>query len=245
MLMNVCLRICCFISLFFAFSCQEKTASDTVIVGISADNPPYEFFKNNEIVGIDIDIINEIARVLGKKVVIKNLDFQGLLASLSTKNVDLVISGLAITEGRKSQVDFSSPYASTSIAILSKKADNIHNINDLHKKIVGAQTGSTCSKISDSLSDRFDFKSHTLSSIPMMLQELSNNLIDAILIDSSVANNICDTNSQFSAFTLENAVAEFAIAFPKGSVLKEQVNIAIEYLQKQGILNQILKKWIN
>ena len=45
-------------------SCGEKKSENTIIIGTSADNPPYEFLRNGQIIGLDIDLINEIAREL-------------------------------------------------------------------------------------------------------------------------------------------------------------------------------------
>ena len=73
------------IALFSLSSCFEDKDENVWIVGTSADNPPYEFIQNGEIVGFDIDFITEIGKHLGKRVEFKNMEFHTLLAALSAK----------------------------------------------------------------------------------------------------------------------------------------------------------------
>ena len=99
-------------------ACSDNKNDHVWIAGTSADNPPYEFMQNGEIVGFDIDLINEIGKFLGKKLEFRNMEFHSLLAALSTNSVDLVIAGLSNTPERSSRVDFSITYISSEIAIL-------------------------------------------------------------------------------------------------------------------------------
>ncbi|MBR5866998.1 MAG: transporter substrate-binding domain-containing protein, partial [Spirochaetaceae bacterium] len=96
-------------------SAMEKIkANGKIILGTSADYPPYEFHAlidgKDTIVGFDISIAEEIAKDLGVQLEIKDMNFDGLLAALVSGNVDFVISGMTPTEERKQNVDFSDIY---------------------------------------------------------------------------------------------------------------------------------------
>lgn len=79
-------------------------AAKKLIMGTSADFPPYEFHKvvdgQDTIVGFDIEIAKEIAADLGRELEIKDLPFDSLLNELSSGRIDMVISGLSPTPER-------------------------------------------------------------------------------------------------------------------------------------------------
>lgn len=97
----------------------------TLVVGTSADYPPYEFtVKQNDktkYVGFDMQIAQALAKKLGVKLVIKNMDFDSLLVALQTHKVDMVIAGMNATAERKKSVGFSNVYYSGDEAILVNK----------------------------------------------------------------------------------------------------------------------------
>ena len=88
-------------------SLEKIKASGKIILGTSADYPPYEFQAlidgKDTIVGFDIELAKEIAKDLGVELEIKDMSFDGLLAALASGNVDMVISGMTPTEYRNSQ----------------------------------------------------------------------------------------------------------------------------------------------
>ena len=95
-------------------SLEKIKASGKIILGTSADYPPYEFHAlvdgKDTIVGFDIELAKEIAKDLGVELEIKDMSFDGLLAALVSGNVDMVISGMTPTEERRQNVDFSEIY---------------------------------------------------------------------------------------------------------------------------------------
>ena len=61
------------------FGCGKK--EDTLVMVTEAGFEPYEYVKNNEIVGVDVDIAREIAREMGKMLEIYNVDSFGDMKS--------------------------------------------------------------------------------------------------------------------------------------------------------------------
>ena len=61
------------ISLIFVSACTKT--DDELIMVTEAGFAPYEYYNNGEIVGVDIDIANEIAKELNKKLVVKDVSF--------------------------------------------------------------------------------------------------------------------------------------------------------------------------
>ncbi|MCC8418029.1 MAG: ABC transporter substrate-binding protein [Rickettsia endosymbiont of Bryobia graminum] len=233
---------------FLLISCGSEQQDSKLIVATAADNPPYEFIQNSEIVGFDIDLINAIGEKLGKKVVIKNFDFNGLMAALTSKNVDMIIAGLGKTEERQKYVSFSIPYLTekdtSSISVLYRLSDNFKEISDLNGKTVGAQLGTVWATILQEAAKLHNIKIHHLSNNLILVEELKSKSIDAVVLEELQCKKFIENNPELSSFNLEGHASEFAIALNKDSDLIEQVNKAITELREEGFIKKISKKWL-
>jgi polar amino acid transport system substrate-binding protein len=88
-----------------------RAGNGVLRVGITADaGAPFEFVQDNEIVGIDAEIIKRFAAHSGREVRFMNMEFGALIAAVATNKVDLIISGIFITPERLLRIDFSDPY---------------------------------------------------------------------------------------------------------------------------------------
>ena len=232
-----------FVLLFVLSACRGDQKDDVLVVGISADNPPYEFMKDGEIVGFDIDFITELAKHLDKKVELKNMEFHSLLAALSSKHVDLVISGLSITDERQKQVDFSVPYTSAIVAVLYRKEDGFQQYEDMEKKKVGAQLGSIFSLIAHNLAAKCQCEVSSLASNLMLIEELKSKRLDAIILEEAQAKKFIEMYPYLARFSLKEFSSSFAIAMPKGSLLRKNIDDSIKILKDNGTLDALEKRW--
>lgn len=223
-------------------SCSETSDENTWLVGTSPDNPPYEHIKDGKIEGFDIDVMMAIGKHLGKHIQLKNMELPGLLAAIASKNIDMAIAGLSITDERQTKVDFSVPYAGSKIAVLFKKGENYKKFADLKGKIVGAQLGTTWSAIAEEESIAHSFTTKTLSNNLMLIEELKIGRIDAIVVEESQAEKFVETDPELSSFQSDQGGA-FAIALPKGSPEKEIIDRAIKDLTSDGTIDALAKKW--
>jgi polar amino acid transport system substrate-binding protein len=117
----------------------------TYTVGTEAQFPPFEIVDSKgNVIGFDVDLMNAIAEDQGFKVEYLDQDFAGLIPALQTGNVDIIASGMTITDEREEQVDFSEPYinAGLALAVLTGN-EEIKSVDDLQGKTVAVQTGST------------------------------------------------------------------------------------------------------
>lgn len=238
-----------FLKLFLVFSfaalasCSDKRDENTWLVGTSPDNPPYEFIKDGKVVGFDVDLMNEIGRHLGKKVEFKNMEFHGLLAALATNSVDFVVAGMSVTPERLARVDFSIPYTSAKIAFLHRAEDNFSSYENLHGKKVGAQLGSIWNLIAYDLSSKAGFKVHSLANNLILVEELKAKRIDALILEDSQADKFIEIYPHFAKFIEVNLSSSFAIAMPKNSPQRKQIDNAIRSLKSNGTIYALSKKW--
>lgn len=119
---------------------------NTLTVGMELAYPPFEMSdKKGNPSGVSVDFAKMLARSMNKELKIENIAWDGLIPSLKTGKVDMIISSMTITDERKKSIDFSIPYARTSLAILANKNSNVKDINDLNQKdkTVAVKKGST------------------------------------------------------------------------------------------------------
>lgn len=113
---------------------NDTGAKETLIVGMELSYPPFEMTdEKGAPKGVSVDMAEALGKALGKKIVIQNTAFDGLIPALQSGKIDLIISSMTITEDRKKAIDFSDPYLSTGLCLLVGKASPIHSADDLDK----------------------------------------------------------------------------------------------------------------
>ncbi|HAZ06898.1 MAG TPA: amino acid ABC transporter substrate-binding protein [Acetobacterium sp.] len=115
-------------------------------VGMELAYPPFETKdEQGNPSGISVDLAYALGEYLGRPVQIENTNWDGLIPSLQTGKVDVVISSMTITDERKDVVDFSVPYAKSYLALLVNKNANINQAEDLNQpgKVVDVKKGTT------------------------------------------------------------------------------------------------------
>lgn len=122
----------------------------TLTVGMNLQFEPQMYLKNGEPAGYDVDMLNAMAKDLGLKLKIENLDFNGLIPGLQAKKFDLVSVGLAPNEERKKAIDFSRAYVPYDQIVAVREGDTtegtIDAFNQSGKKFAVLQ-GSTGEKL--------------------------------------------------------------------------------------------------
>lgn len=230
-------------------SVLEKIKKDgKLVVGTSADYPPYEFHAtvdgNDKIVGFDMDIAQEVADDLGVKLEIKDMDFDGLLVALQANKVDMVFAGMTPTEERKENADFSDIYyeATHRFILRSGEEASVKSFDDLKGKKIGVQKGSIQEGIAKDNFDESNIKS--LAKVTDLILDLKNNKVDAILVEEGVAKLYCEKNEGIAVadnFVVKDDNGGAAIAFSKGQTeLQTEVNKTIQKLKDEGKIEKLV-----
>lgn len=133
------------LSVVMIFGCKKNEAlsTGTLIVGTNPEFPPFEYIEQGNIVGFDIDLMNEISKIIGKKVEYKNMAFDSLLIAMQTGKINCIISGMTATDERRQHVNFSQPYFVSKQAVIVPEGSSIKNFDDLEGKKIGVVIGYT------------------------------------------------------------------------------------------------------
>lgn len=242
MIKSLLFFICCF--LFSSCNKKDDTTGEELTVGMSVDYAPYEFYQNNEIVGCDVDIIKEIAKRLGKKIKISDINFDAIVAALQTKKINLAISCISKTKEKEKNVDFSTPYHNFINALIFAAKKNIQGFEEIN--LVGVQSGSTYeSDMIEKQKIYTNLKTKSITRLPDLIQELKVGRIDAILCGEVESKKILEQNPNFKSIIIaESSDETVCIAFPKNSKLKVEINKVINEMKTDGTLEKIKQKWL-
>lgn len=241
---------------FGLFGCSQKSdvpkmdeikKKGKVVIGTSADYPPYEFHKSidgkDTIVGFDIEIAKEIAKDLGVEIEIKDMQFKGLLAALETGNIDFVAAGMNPTELRKKSGDFSKIYytAVQCVVVRSEDEAKIKSVEDLKGKKIGVQMGAVQEELAKKELPNSEIK--PLGKVSDLILSLSTKKIDAVIVELPVANSYIQQNPSLliSKVEIKSEESGSAIAVKKGnSDLVDSINKTIDRLIKEKTIDKFV-----
>lgn len=95
----------------------ERTKG-TLVVATNATFPPYEYYENDAIVGIDMDIMQAICDELGYDLSIEDMEFDSIITAVQSGKADVGAAGMTVTDERKQNVDFSDSYTTAKQVII-------------------------------------------------------------------------------------------------------------------------------
>ena len=237
LIMVVTIMLCMFVG------CGETTQDNVITMATSADFEPYEYYENDKIVGIDIDIMNAVCEKIGMQLQPEDMSFDSVIGAAQTGKADIAMSGITITEDRKNMVDFTIPYTSTAQSIIVAKDGEIAQKADLEGKKIGVQintTGDTqvTEEFGDAAVDRYQNGA-------LAVESLKNGKVDCVVIDGEVAKALVDANEGLEIIADAYSIEEYAIALQKGNTeLLDKINGALEELLADGTIDKIIAKYI-
>ena len=175
------------------------SATEVVTMYTESGFAPYEFYKGENIVGLDVAIMSQVAVNLGKKLEVKDVVFDVVATNVANSTGDAVgAAGITINDERKQVVDFSNVYSSSTLVIVSENGQ-YSSVKDLAGKTVGVQEGTSGDLIISAAKgagytyENEDGQDVTVTAAgatvkqykqyALALQDLKNGRIDAILMD--------------------------------------------------------------
>lgn len=174
-------------------SAASVVAAEKVYInGIDANFPPFAYVdKSGNPDGFDVKALDWIAKEMGFKVKHQPMDWDGIIPSLKAKKIDIVASGMSITEERRQQVSFTSPYWTIKQVLVTKKDAKVtveKALADGNK--IGVQRGTTEAKwIEENLIKKGGKKFELVQydSAPLAVEDVLNGRIVAAAMDDAPA----------------------------------------------------------
>ncbi|MDH6112759.1 polar amino acid transport system substrate-binding protein [Kitasatospora sp. MAP12-15] len=229
-------------------------SSGKLVVASDASYAPNEFKDaQGNLVGMDVDLANAIAKTLGLTANVQNADFTSIIPGITANKYQLGMSSFTDTKDREATVDMVTYFsAGTSAAVKSGNPDNI-DPNNLCGKKVAVQTGTTqADEIKNVLNpacvkagkptipndgDKFDLQTDVTQALVAGRDQVM--LADSPVVDYAIQ----QTNGQLQKLGGTTDTAPYGIVVAKNSPLTKAVQGAVESLMADGTYKAILTKW--
>jgi polar amino acid transport system substrate-binding protein len=223
--------------------CAKGTA--TVKVATDATFNPFEYTdESGNLIGFDIDLMNEIAKKAEIKIEWVNVPFDSVLAGLSECQYDVAIAAIGISADRQKSMLFSVPYLDSGmIVVVNKDTTDIASLADLKGKSVAAQLGTT-GEIEAKKIEGVDYKPY--DSYELAFLELANKGVDAVIADNPVAIGYIAANpDKIKAVGEVFNNEQYGIAIcKKNADLQGKIDKALQDLLDSGYIAQLASKYI-
>lgn len=132
--------------IFFLVLCPILDAASPLVVGMELAYPPFETIdKEGRPSGISVDIAGALGRYLQREIRIENIPFIGLIPSLKSGKIDLIISSMSVTPEREQSISFSNPYMTVGLALLISQKSDLQDVAQADKKgrVIVVKQGTT------------------------------------------------------------------------------------------------------
>ena len=218
-----------------------------LIVGMELAYPPFEMTDTSgKPTGVSVDLATDLAKSLGRPVVIQNTAFDGLIPALKPGKVDLVISSMTATAERAQSIDFSEPYISTGLSLLLKKDSTAKGIADLDREgvKVAVKKGTTGHIFATNNLKKAQVL--VLDKESAAVLEVSQGKADAFIYDQMSVYQNWQRNKETTQAILEPFQKEsWAVGIRKGNdELKAQVNRFIKDYREKGGFEQLGERYL-
>ena len=225
----------------------EEEKDKPLIVGMELAYPPFEMTDTSgKPTGVSVDLATDLAKSLGRPVVIQNTAFDGLIPALKTGKIDLVISSMTATAERAQSIDFSEPYISTGLSLLLKKDSTAKGIADLDREgvKVAVKKGTTGHIFATNNLKKAQVL--VLDKESAAVLEVSQGKADAFIYDQMSVYQNWQRNKETTQAILEPFQKEsWAVGIRKGNdELKAQVNRFIKEYREKGGFEQLGERYL-
>jgi len=225
-------------TVLFLAACTTGNEDD-LVVGLECNYAPFNWTTSDAVGepidgvnaycdGYDIAIAQELAASLDRNLVIRKIDWDGLIPALTSGTIDAIIAGMSPTAQRAEVVNFSDAYF-RSEQVLVVRTDssyvNATSLTDFSGASVVAQLGT----LQDTLIEQIPNVDHRapLNDYPSLVAQVQSGIADAIVAEYEVAESIVSANNALSIVSLgENGF----------EVLEEQVTVSVAVRKDESAL---------
>ncbi len=227
-------------------------ARGRLIVGTSADYPPFSFYTEDfDLDGFDIALARALGEQLGVAVEFNDMAFDGLGDALQVGQIDVAIAAVSVNEAREALVDFSRVYHVSEDAALARTDSGIllRSIADLTPLRVGVQDGSVfqtwlqVAGVETGVLSADNVLAYTTND--QAIADLAAGRIDIVIADRLPLEVAARDNAALAIIGRGLNEQRFAVALPNGSNLTPHINEALATLEADGTLADLAERYLD
>ncbi len=223
--------------------------AETLRVGLSADYPPLHYRQDGRIVGIEVDNSRAVGEIIGRRVELVVLPFEGLIPALKAGDIDVIMSGMSVTPERSAQVYFTEPYMQVGqMAIMHRdKVGRYSQPWSIYREGVriGVEPGTTGAAFAER--ELKDAEISVYSDPGAAFGALRRDEIDLYIHDAPTSWQLANSTENGDLLSLYSPLTEEMLAWavrPEDGALAGELNRALKLMKSNGTLQYILNRWI-
>lgn len=228
---------------------KQQNTDKKYVIAVDAKYAPFSFEKDNKYVGIDIEILDAIAKVEEIKYELKPMDFKGIIPGVQAGQLDGAIAAMSITDERKKIIDFSNGYFEAGVSAVAKDTNSsIKSLEDIKGKTWAVKKGTSGSKFAEENKEKYGATIKYFDDTPSMLQDVVNGGSEVTFEDYPVIAyklNI-DSNSQLKLVGDKVVKVDYGFAVKKdeNKELLSKFNEGLKKIKENGEYDKIISKYI-
>lgn len=199
------------VSIFFSIQGDSKA---DYIVETNVPFAPFEFYQDRKIVGVDVDIVDRVAKKLDKTIQIKNVEFDVIVDNVEAGLIaDAGAAGLTITPAREEKVNFTIPYYTSVQYVIFNRSlpPSIRNDHVVWEALAGYTLGSQIGStgylfVDDEIKNGILANTGTtikgIDSHQLAADAINSHIIDFAVADELVAKFLIEKNPDLGALPL-------------------------------------------
>ncbi len=227
-------------------SLQKVLDSKKLVLGLDASFKPMGYTdENDEIVGFDIDLAEEVCKRLGVELVKQPINWDTKEEDLDGGRIDCIWNGMSVDPQRAEAMNLSEPYMKNKMVFVVPADSDAKTMSDLADKIIGVQNGSTAQSILEESDIGATCQMSAMATNVEALQQMELGLVNAVFLDSVVAEyEITSMGKDFVILEDGLSEEEYAIGFRKGDqALRDEVQKILSEMKADGTVAKISEKW--
>ena len=235
------------LSVFFVLG-AKTTHADTIKIVSDTAYAPFEFKDSDQTYkGIDVDIINEVAKREGWDVDMTFPGFDAAVNAVQSGQADALMAGTTITDARKKLFTFSDSYYDTAVVVYTRGNAKISSYKQLKGKTIGVKNGTASQSFLKDNQEKYGYTIKTFDTSDLMNNSLDAGSIDAAMDDEPVVQYAIKQGKDYAINMDGEKVGSFAFAVKKGSqyeYLIDEFNEGLASMKEDGTYDAIMKKWL-
>ncbi len=230
-------------------SLNKVKESGKLILGLDATFEPMGYTnESDEIVGFDIDVAEEVCARMGVELVKQPIDWNTKEQDLAVGRIDCIWNGMSVNPSRAEEMNLSDPYMKNAMIFVVPADSAAASMSDLSGKNIAVQNGSTAQEIleaSELYTAETPITVTAMATNVEALQQLELGLVDAVFLDSVVANyQITSAGKDYKVLPDGLSEEEYAIGFRKeDQALRDEVQRILCEMKADGKLGEISTNW--
>ncbi|HEY4784197.1 MAG TPA: transporter substrate-binding domain-containing protein [Chthoniobacterales bacterium] len=217
-----------------------------LVIGMEMSFPPFEMLDTSgQPAGVSVEMAKAMGKYLQRPIRFENIPFDGLIPSLKTGKVDLVISSMTVTQERSKSIDFSDPYLEMGLSILANKNSSIQSIADVDKPNITVAVKKATTGHIYAIQHFHNAKILIFSDSPTCATEVAQGKADCMIYDQiSIFANWRKYQDSTRAILQPFQTEEWAMGIRKGNdELRTQVNAFLKQFKESGGFNDLGNKY--